>query len=206
MNRNIILTILLLFIALFNLVGCSSSSNNSLNSESGTVTGSLLDAANSNIVAESDNGEYIIPVDAFGHFTANLPVGVYRFSYRSASTNKIVLTERKYIVANNALISVLDTELVPQPQVLTVSIPVVSDNSAIIEWETDIESDGYLEYGTNELYGISTFVSTDLTTQHRVQLNSLMANTTYHFRIIATRHNLESAKFISNDYTFTTNP
>ena len=61
-----------------------------------------------------------------------------------------------------------------------------------------------LEYGTNELYGISTYVSTDLTTQHRVQLGSLAANTTYHFRIVASRHNLESSRYLSKDYTFTT--
>ena len=200
-----IFAITLMFIHLFVVVGCSSSSDNSLNTESGTVTGSLLDAANSNIVATSDAGEYIIPVDSYGRFSANLPVGVYSLSYRSASANnKLVLTEKKLVVANNVTISVVDAELVPIPQVLTVSIPVINANSAIIEWETDIESDGHLEYGTNELYGISTYVSTDLTTQHRVQLGSLAANTTYHFRIVASRHNLESSRYLSKDYTFTT--
>ena len=200
-----IFAITLMFIHLFVVVGCSSSSDNSLNAESGTVTGSLLDAANSNIVATSDAGEYIIPVDSDGRFSANLPVGVYSLSYRSASANnKLVLTEKKLVVANNVTISVVDAELVPIPQVLTVSIPVINANSAIIEWETDIESDGHLEYGTNELYGISTYVSTDLTTQHRVQLGSLAANTTYHFRIVASRHNLESSRYLSKDYTFTT--
>ena len=200
-----IFAVTLMFIHLFVVVGCSSSSDNSLNAESGTVTGSLLDAANSNIVATSDAGEYIISVDSNGRFSANLPVGVYSLSYRSASANnKLVLTEKKLVVANNVTISVVDAELVPIPQVLTVSIPVINANSAIIEWETDIESDGHLEYGTNELYGISTYVSTDLTTQHRVQLGSLAANTTYHFRIVASRHNLESSRYLSKDYTFTT--
>ena len=205
MKKNIAIAIILLFVAVINLVGCSSSSDNSLNVESGTVTGSLLDAANSNIVATSDSGEYLIPVDADGRFSANLPVGVYSLSYRSASANnKLVLTEKKLVVANNVTISVVDAELVPIPQVLSVTIPVINANSAIIEWETDIESDGHLEYGTNELYGISTYVSTDLTTHHRVHLGSLSANTTYHFRIVASRHNLESSRFYSQDYTFTT--
>ena len=205
MKKNIVIAILMLFTAVINLVGCSSSSDNSLNAESGTVTGSLLDAANSNIVATSDSGEYLIPVGADGRFSANLPVGVYSLSYRSASANnKLVLTEKKLVVANNVTISVVDAELVPIPQVLSVTIPVINANSAIIEWETDIESDGYLEYGTNELYGVSTYVSTDLTTHHRVQLGSLSANTTYHFRIVASRHNLESSRFYSQDYTFTT--
>ena len=205
MNKNLIFTILLLFAAVINLVGCSSSSDNSLKGEYGTVTGSLLDAANSNIVATSDSGEYIIPVNADGRFSANLPVGVYTLSYRAATANnKLVLTEKKLIVANNVTISVVDSELVPIPQVLAVSIPVINANSAIIEWETDIESDGFIEYGTNELYGVSTYVSTDLTTQHRVQLTSLMPNTTYHFRVVASRHNLESTRFYTQDYTFTT--
>ena len=205
MKIKYVLAVILTLTVAINIVGCSSSSDNSLNSESGTVTGSLLDAANSNIVATSDAGEYLIPVDSDGRFSANLPVGVYTLSYRSAAANnKLVLTEKKLVVANNVTISVVDAELVPIPQVLTVSIPVINANSAIIEWETDIESDGYLEYGTNELYGISTYVSTDLTTHHRVQLGSLAANTTYHFRIVASRHNLESSIYLSKDYTFTT--
>ena len=205
MKIKYVLAVILTLTVAINIVGCSSSSDNSLNSESGTVTGSLLDAANSNIVATSDAGEYLIPVDSDGRFSANLPVGVYTLSYRSAAANnKLVLTEKKLVVANNVTISVVDAELVPIPQVLTVSIPVINANSAIIEWETDIESDGYLEYGTNELYGISTYVSTDLTTHHRVQLGSLAANTTYHFRIVASRHNLESSRYLSKDYTFTT--
>ena len=74
MKKNIVIAILMLFTAVINLVGCSSSSDNSLNAESGTVTGSLLDAANSNIVATSDSGEYLIPVGADGRFSATLPV------------------------------------------------------------------------------------------------------------------------------------
>lgn len=205
MKSNLMLAVVLALIAVINLVGCSSSSDNSLKGEYGTVTGSLLDAANSNIVATSDSGEYIIPVNADGRFSANLPVGVYTLSYRAATANnKLVLTEKKLIVANNVTISVVDSELVPIPQVLAVSIPVINTTSAIIEWETDIESDGFLEYGTNELYGVSTYVSTDLTTQHRVQLTSLMPNTTYHFRVVASRHNLEATRFYTQDYTFTT--
>ena len=197
-------SILFIIVAIFNLVGCSSSSDNNLSTESGFVTGSLLEAANSNIVATSDSKEYVIPVDSQGRFSASLPVGIYTLSYRAATTNKLVLTNKKIVVANNVTINVVDVDLVPQPQVIVVNIPVVNANSAIIEWETDIESDGYVEYGTNELYGVSTYVSSDLTTRHRVQISSLMANTTYHFRVIASRHNLESTKFITQDYTFTT--
>lgn len=194
----------IMLISLLGIVGCSTSSSSSVDEDFGTITGSLLDATNSNLIASNGAGEYLIPVDSYGRFSANIPAGTYTLSYRESSTNKLVLTNRTIVVANNVTINIVDADLVPQPQVLTVSIPLVNSDSAIIEWETDIESDGYLEYGTNELYGITTYVSTDLTTQHRVQITALMPNTTYHFRIIASRHNLDSAKFISRDYTFTT--
>lgn len=201
--KNIIFLILAI-VTISTLVGCSTSSTANSTEESGIVTGSLLDAANSNIIAKSDTGEYLIPVDSNGRFSANLPVGVYTLSYRCAATNKLVLTNKTLVVANNVTLSVVDAELVPQPQVIVVNIPVVGANSAIIEWETDVESDGYVEYGTNELYGVSTYVSDELKTRHRVQLDSLMANTTYHFRIVSSRHNLESTRFFTQDYTFTT--
>ena len=204
MIKKLVFVTIFIFAVMFNLVGCSSSSDNNLNNESGFITGSLLEAANSNIVAKSDSGEYIIPVDSCGRFSANLPVGVYTLGYRAATSNKIILTNRSFVVANNVTINIVDADLVPQPQVIVVNIPVVNANSAIIEWETDIESDGHVEYGTNELYGVSTYVSSDLTTRHRVQISSLMPNTTYHFRVIASRHNLESTKFLTQDYTFTT--
>ncbi len=204
MNKRFILTVIFVFVALINLVGCSSSSDNDLPSESGFITGSLLDAASSNIIATSDSSEYIIPVDSQGRFSASLPAGVYSLSYRAAESNKLVLTNKTIVVANNVTISIVDADLVPQPQVLNVNIPVVNIGSAIIEWETDIESDGYIEYGTNELYGVSSYVSSELSKRHRVQLNSLMANTTYHFRVVASRHNLESTRFFTQDYTFTT--
>ena len=204
MIKKLVFVAIFVFAVMFNLVGCSSSSDSNLNTESGYITGSLLDAANSNIVAKSDSGEYVIPVDSYGRFSASLPAGVYTLGYRAATTNKLVLTNKTFVVANNVTINIVDADLVPQPQVIVVNIPVVNANSAIIEWETDIESDGFVEYGTNELYGVSTYVSSDLTTRHRVQISPLMPNTTYHFRVVASRHNIESTKFLTQDYTFTT--
>lgn len=203
-NKNLIFALLMAVLMISSLVGCSTSTTSHSNEEFGTITGTFLDAANSNIIATSDVGEYLVPVDSYGNFSANIPVGTYRLSYRSSATNKIVLTTKTVCVANNMAISIVDAELVPQPQVLYVNIPVVSINSAIIEWETDVESDGYVEYGTNELYGVSTFVSTELTTRHRVQITDLLPNTTYHFRVVSSRHNIESSRFLTRDYTITT--
>lgn len=200
-----ILLFAFLTFALISLAGCSSSSGS--REAYGRVMGSLPEAANSNIIAKSHTSVYLIAVDSMGRFSADLPADVYTFSFRGAfKDGKFSLTTKTFVVANNTTINIVDADLVPQPQVLTVSVPVINENSAIIEWETDIESDGYLEYGTNELYGVSTHVSTDLTLRHRVQLDSLISGTTYHFRIVASRYNLESAKFISRDYTFITRP
>lgn len=196
---------LFLLITLFSLVGCSAGTNSSVTGDFGRVTGVYADAANSTIIAESEVGEYVIPVAADGRFSAGLPAGVYTFSYRSATSGeKLKLTNRTFVVANNMTISIIDASLIPQPKVLAVNVSVVNTDSAIIEWETDIESDGYLEYGTNELYGYMTYVSTEMTKMHRVQLGALNIGTTYHFRIVASRHNSEAAQTITKDYTFTT--
>lgn len=190
--------------ASFALVGCGSSKT-SQEGEWGTVTGTYIDAANSKVIAKSDGGEYIIPVDSYGRFSASLPVGVYTFYYRAVATGeKLILTNKTFLVTNNVTISVVDAKMIPQPKVMAVNVSLVNRDSVIIEWETDIESDGCVEYGTNELYGYQTYVSTELTRLHRVQLTALNPNTTYHFRIIASRHNSETAQTITQDYTFTT--
>jgi hypothetical protein len=90
--------------------------------------------------------------------------------------------------------------------VLSVAVPLVYDTSAVIEWETDIESDGFVEFGTSELYGYSSYGGSELKTRHRVQLYNLLPATTYHFRINASRYSLESARSLSRDFTFTTEP
>ncbi|MGI6444918.1 MAG: hypothetical protein BWY02_01542 [bacterium ADurb.Bin157] len=105
------------------------------------------------------------------------------------------------IVVNTA-----DANLVPIPKVTAVKVSLVYAKSAIIEWETDIDSDGYAEYGTNELYGTVTHVESGLKTKHRVQLQELLPNTQYFFRIVASRYSLDTSKSYSANYTFTTEP
>ena len=108
------------------------------------------------------------------------------------------------IIESGKTISLVDADLVPIPLVTSVSASVVNADSAILEWETDIESDGYVEYGINELYGTYSYVTDQQTIMHRVQLMGLQSNTTYHFRIVASRHNIEASQSISKDYVFTT--
>jgi len=122
------------------------------------------------------------------------------------SAGSITLIRRGVQVDNNMTVTVLDTDIVPVPQITAVSVPLVYSTSAIIEWETDIESDGYIEFGNNELYGYSSYATTELKTRHRIQLYSLQPATTYHFRVVASRYNLASARNISRNYTFSTEP
>ena len=172
---------------------------------SGVIAGKFSAAANSHIIAKSSDAEFIIPTDSEGRFSARVPSGIYSL-HMQTSASSITLIRRGVQVDNNMTVTVLDTDIVPVPQINAVSVPLVYATSAIIEWETDIESDGYIEFGNNELYGYSSYATTELKMRHRIQLYSLQPATTYHFRVVASRYNLESARNISRNYTFSTEP
>ena len=193
----------LMILTLTILVGCANNDGNT-SEQTGNISGTLLSVANSTLVASNGVTEYVIPVDSFGRFSATLPVGFYRLSTTGSSSEKIELLNKTIEVVNNTTISLVDADLVPIPLVTSVSASVVNADSAILEWETDIESDGYVEYGINELYGTYSYVTDQQTIMHRVQLMGLQSNTTYHFRIVASRHNIEASQSISKDYVFTT--
>ncbi len=171
----------------------------------GTITGTLQVARSSQLLAVCGDNRVAIPVDAEGRFTARLAPGVYQLMLQS-SDGTLTLIRKTVQIDNNMTVTVVDTDMIPMPQVLSVSVPLVYSTSAVIEWETSIESDGYVDYGTNELYGYSSYAATDLKTRHRMQLFSLLPATTYHFRIVASRHNLETTRTWSRDFSFTTEP
>jgi len=185
------------------LQGCLSSHGN--DDSAGVLSGRFSAAANSQILAKSDSAEIVIPVDSEGRFSARVASGIYSL-HMQTSDGSITLIRRGVQVDNNMTVSILDTDIVPIPQITSVSVPLVYSTSAIIEWETDIESDGYVEFGNNELYGYSSYATTELKTRHRIQLYSLLPATTYHFRVVASRYNLESTRSISRNYTFSTEP
>lgn len=108
------------------------------------------------------------------------------------------------IKEQNEVVNKINAPLMQIPLVQSVEVSLVYSNSAVISWETDIESDGYIEYGNNELYGMSSYVNTTMTKQHRMQLQDLQPATTYYFRIISSQYSLEGTKSYSQGYKFTT--
>lgn len=204
-RKHLSLTILALTLfAVFSLVGCSGTSKTTDEDGFGTIIGFMPEAANGTLVASNEGGRYVVHVDDSGRFSANLPVGTYDLAMRASTGEKLELVNRTVVVANNVAISVVNAEMVPIPVVKSVTVTQAGSTSVIVQWETDIESDGCVEYGPNELYGSMTFVTSDLSIVHQAQITGLTPNTTYHFRVVATRHNIEASKFLSEDYTFCT--
>jgi len=201
--QTVITAMLLALLLVATLQGCLSSHGNEYSG--GIITGQYRPAANLQLIARSDSGETAFPVDAEGRFSARLSSGIYNLYLQSADGN-ISLIRSGVEVSNNMTVSVLDTDIVPIPQVTSVAVPLVDSTSAIVEWQTDIESDGYIEFGNNELYGYLSYAVTELKTRHRIQLYNLLPSTTYHFRVVASRYNLESTRSFSRNFTFTTEP
>lgn len=172
--------------------------------DQGYITGTLPVARNSWLVADNGATQTRIAVNDEGSFAAQLPAGRYQLLMQAGNT--LALVKRDVQIENNLTLNIVDLDMVPVPQVKSVSVPLLYSTSAIVEWETDIESDGYIEYGTNELYGYTTHAESDLKSRHRLQLYNLQPATTYHFRIVASRYSLESAQSISRNYSFTTEP
>ncbi|MBU1109154.1 MAG: fibronectin type III domain-containing protein [Candidatus Riflebacteria bacterium] len=198
-----ILVGLLAIMAMAMLQGCLASRET--DNDFGVISGQLSAAANLSLLAINENAEISIPADNEGCFSARVAGGIYNL-HLQASDGTVSLIRRDVQVDNNMTVTVLDTDIVPIPQVTSVAVPLVYSTSAIIEWETDIESDGYIEFGNNELYGYSSYAITELKTKHRIQLYNLLPASTYHFRVVASRYNLESARSLSRNFTFTTEP
>ena len=203
--QTIITAMLLAVLVVATLQGCLSSRGDSDADGSGVISGQFRAAANLQILASNGSSEVAIPVDGEGRFSARVAGGRYNL-HMQASDGTVTLIRRDVQVDNNMTVTILDTDIVPIPQVTSVAVPLVYSTSAIIEWETDIESDGYVEFGNNELYGYSSYATTELKKRHRIQLYNLLTATTYHFRVVASRYNLESARSISRNFTFTTEP
>jgi hypothetical protein len=149
--------------------------------------------------------QHAVPVSTDGTFASVLPSGVYDLVLKTPD-GQITLVRTELTIEDNLTISLLDTSLIPIPRVTSVSVPSVGADRAVIEWLTDIDSDGRVDYGTDPLYGQQTFTDTGLKRRHSRQLFGLRPATTYHFRIVAGRHGLDQVQHISKNYTFTTEP
>jgi hypothetical protein len=189
----------LILFAAFVLPGCNNGTNQTGPSTSGTLVGEFHQLINANLVIQNENIRQNIKSDSQGNFAVVLPEGRYKLFFQT-NQESLTLIKEDLIIENNITLKVTDAELIPIPTVTSVTVPLIYDTSVIIEWETDIESDGHIEYGTNELYGFASFADTELKKKHRIQLYELLPGTTYHFRIIASRYSLESTSSLSKDF------
>jgi hypothetical protein len=76
-------------------------------------------------------------------------------------------------------------------------------NSAVIVWETSDPATSTVDYGLTTAYG-KQFKNASLENMHKVELTSLEAGKTYHFRVNA--QNKNSTSVSSDDYIFATIP
>ncbi len=90
------------------------------------------------------------------------------------------------------------------PTVTSVSSGTPTSTGATITWTTNENTSSKVDYGLTNSYGSST-TETDTTTRvtsHSISLSSLVACTTYHFRVRSTDSALNAT--IDSDSTFTT--
>lgn len=78
----------------------------------------------------------------------------------------------------------------------------ITNASVTIVWITDKKATSQVEYGPTTAYGVTSPMSRNLVTSHKVTLSELSPNTTYHFRAKSSDENGNEA--VSNNYTFTT--
>lgn len=103
--------------------------------------------------------------------------------------------------SNEVTATVVDNKA---PVISNVSIKNVDYQSAIITWLTDEDATSKVDYGKTTSYESSTTEDLNLTASHNVNLSSLEASTTYHYRVRST--DASKNEVVSMDYSFTTAP
>ncbi len=123
----------------------------------------------------------------------NLAVGISKPSAASAQAVPVA------ILVSAGSVSVLDKTA---PVLSDVRSSGVTNNMAVISWTSSEAADSQVEYGTSVSYGKSTSLNSSKVTSHSQTLNSLIANTCYHFRVKS--RDAAGNQTVSADYTFTT--
>ena len=78
----------------------------------------------------------------------------------------------------------------------------VTNNSAVITWQTNKASSSQVSYGTSTAYGSSSPLNSTLVTSHSVTLTGLSASTTYHYQVQSTDQGGSTS--VLGDFTFAT--
>lgn len=94
-----------------------------------------------------------------------------------------------------------DSEADTTPPIISNVQVAVTENSAIIFWNTDEQADSLVEYGLDSSYGFSTSSAT-FETSHSLNLGSLTPETVYHYRVTSKDSYNNTASSV--DFSFTT--
>ena len=93
----------------------------------------------------------------------------------------------------------------PDPLVLSsVAVESVTTTSAVISWQTNMSSDSRVLYGLTDSYGGDTGVDPGMVLTHRVSIQGLAPETTYHY--LAESRDAFGRTSGSGDLTFETDP
>ena len=87
------------------------------------------------------------------------------------------------------------------PVISSISVTNIKHNAATINWNTDVNSTGKIEYGTTTSYGSEVTLSNSVKVHHR-RITGLSASTIYHYRIYA--YDSAGNTNVTSDKTFTT--
>ncbi len=88
------------------------------------------------------------------------------------------------------------------PAISGVIASAITANSATISWSTDQAATSQVQYGTTTSYGLTSPLSSALTTIHSASLSGLTAGTTYNFAVTSANSGGTSAS--SANFSFTT--
>jgi hypothetical protein len=110
----------------------------------------------------------------------------YSFSWNTitAANGSTTLWALATDVSNNTS-TASTTVNIENPPIITASTPSITTSSAIIAWTTNNLATSQINYGLTSAYGSSTATST-LATNHSIALSGLTASTTYHYQLLST--------------------
>lgn len=125
----------------------------------------------------------------------------YYFYVESVSVGGVTSTDKNLVDGTPQYFNLATTIDTTAPTISSVATST-SDTSANITWVTNENANSQIVYGPTTDYGNTTTLDSTFTTQHLEVLSGLSSSTLYHFKILSTDKNSNTAT--SPDYTFTT--
>jgi hypothetical protein len=117
----------------------------------------------------------------------------YRVRSRDGNNNEVVSGDYTFTTA---------TRDVTPPTITSIQSTDLTDNSAIIHWQTNEAATSRINYGLTNSYGQSSNLDNNLVLSHAVAIAGLLSDTLYHFRVRSSDSSGNEA--VSSDYTFRT--